>query len=144
MTSLLRTLYLLFAVAAGGRCVVQWSTEPAAAATLLTTVACACYLLGHLLVRRCLGTTRGRSLVRVAAGMELLGVVGVGALDLVRPGLIGSTVWSGFGMGYAFVPAIIPVLMMVAAARAGGSARSTSGGHAPPARRRAALAPPGR
>lgn len=144
MTSLLRALYLLFAVAAGGRCVVQWAAEPVTVATLLTTTACACYLLGHLLVRRCLGTPQGRRLVRAAVAVELLGVVGVGALDAVRPGLVGSTVWSDFGMGYAFVPVLIPVLMLVAAARAAGSARSSSVGHAPPARRPAAAAPPGR
>jgi hypothetical protein len=43
--------------------------------------------------------------------LELAGVIGVGTLSLVRPDWFSdASVWSGFGVGYGFVPAVLPVL----------------------------------
>lgn len=131
MRALLRAGYALFAVAAGGRCVVQWLDAPSAPATWLTTLACAVYVVGLVLVRHGLCTTRGRRLVRVVAGAELIGVLGVGTFSVVRPDLVGgATVWSRFGAGYAFAPVAIPLLMLVAA-RSDGSPPPPSSGPAP-------------
>lgn len=47
----------------------------------------------------------------VAIGFELIGVLAIGALSLARPELFPeATVWSQFGMGYLFVPLVLPVL----------------------------------
>lgn len=43
--------------------------------------------------------------------IELVGVIAVGIFSLVRPDLFPeATVWSEFGIGYAFVPLVLPVL----------------------------------
>ena len=43
--------------------------------------------------------------------LELAGVLGVGVLSLLRPSWFPeASVWSGFGVGYGFVPAVLPVL----------------------------------
>ena len=47
----------------------------------------------------------------VALGIELVGVVGVGAVSLVRPELFpDATIWSQFGAGYAFIPLVLPLV----------------------------------
>jgi hypothetical protein len=44
-------------------------------------------------------------------GIELAGVLVVGALSLADPGLFpDDTVWSRFGQGYGFVPLVLPLL----------------------------------
>ncbi len=47
----------------------------------------------------------------IAIVFELVGVLVVGTLSLVAPELFGHpTVWSWFGMGYLFVPLVLPFL----------------------------------
>ncbi|WP_019174726.1 hypothetical protein [Brevibacterium ravenspurgense] len=47
----------------------------------------------------------------VSVLIELIGVIAVGIFSLVRPELFPeATVWSGFGIGYGFVPLVLPVL----------------------------------
>ena len=42
--------------------------------------------------------------------VELVGVLVVGSLSLVEPDWFqDASVWSGFGVGYGFVPAALPV-----------------------------------
>jgi hypothetical protein len=42
--------------------------------------------------------------------VELCGVVSVGTLSLVRPELFpDASVWSQYGIGYGFVPAVLPL-----------------------------------
>ena len=58
-----------------------------------------------------LGTRTSRIVALVAISIELLGVLAVGTLSLVDPAAFPrATVWSGFGMGYGFVPLILPIL----------------------------------
>jgi hypothetical protein len=56
----------------------------------------------------------GRGWYRVAwitITFELVGVLTVGTLSLVDPGLFGrASVWSGYGSGYYWVPLVLPVL----------------------------------
>jgi hypothetical protein len=47
----------------------------------------------------------------IAIGFELVGVLVVGTLSLVMPELFAHpTVWSWYGMGYLFVPLVLPFL----------------------------------
>ena len=50
-------------------------------------------------------------LATVAITIELVGVLAVGILSLAMPDAFPSTsVWSGFGSGYGFVPLVLPVV----------------------------------
>jgi hypothetical protein len=45
----------------------------------------------------------------VALGIEAVGVLAVGTLSLVRPGWFpDQTVWSDYGIGYLFIPLVLP------------------------------------
>lgn len=45
---------------------------------------------------------------------ELVGVLAVGILSITHPELFNhASVWSGFGVGYGFVPLVLPVLGLV-------------------------------
>jgi hypothetical protein len=47
----------------------------------------------------------------LACGFELVGVLVVGTLSLVlRDAFPDETVWSTYGIGYGFVPLVLPVL----------------------------------
>ncbi len=57
-------------------------------------------------------TARRAALVCCAA--ELAGVLVVGAWTLLEPSAFAdATVWSDFGMGYLFIPVILPVTGMI-------------------------------
>ncbi len=104
-------LYAVFAVAAGARAGTQLLTryDEAPAAYLLSLGAALVYLVATVALR-----IPGRRAFLVAlAGclVELVGVLGVGTLTLVRPGVFADeTVWSGLGAGYFYVPLVLPVL----------------------------------
>jgi len=104
-------LYGVFALAAGARAAVQLATrfDEAPLAYLLSAVAAAVYVVATAgLVR---GGRRGRRTAMVACGVELAGVLTVGALSLADPAAFpDETVWSGFGRGYGFIPLVLPVL----------------------------------
>lgn len=104
-------VYGVFAVAALARATVQLAQRAVDAplAYALSALAGLVYLaatvaLGH----------NGRRMRRVAWGavlFEFVGVLTVGTLSLVSPDLFpDDTVWSSFGRGYGFVPAVLPVL----------------------------------
>jgi hypothetical protein len=111
MGRLLIALYTLFAVAAGSRALFQVATkwEQAPLAYGLSAAAALLYLLACVgLARR--GPGPWRLAVAVCA-VELAGVLGVGLLTTVVPGLFAAaTVWSHFGAGYGFVPLVLPAL----------------------------------
>lgn len=47
----------------------------------------------------------------VCCSVELVGVLTVGTVSLALPdALPRATVWSGYGIGYGFVPLVLPVL----------------------------------
>jgi hypothetical protein len=101
--------YAVFAVAAGARSLVQITTrfDEAPLAYTLSLVAAVIYLVATLALRR---TSEGARRVAIAAvGIEAVGVVVVGTLSLVREEWFpDQTVWSGFGIGYLFVPLVLP------------------------------------
>jgi len=122
--SVLRALYLVFAVAAGGRSLVQWAADPGRAplAYALSTVAFGCYASGYLLVRRGTPGPSGRAALAVLAATEISGLVVVGTLSLLEPSLFpDSTIWSAYGAGYGFVPVLIPLLVLTWLRRAPGA-----------------------
>lgn len=104
-------VYGVFAVAATARSGYQLATKAGEAplAYGLSFLAATVYVVATLCLIR--GGTRAWRLAVAACTVELVGVVGVGALSLVRPGLFPEpTVWSQLGQGYGFVPLVLPVL----------------------------------
>lgn len=111
---ILRGLYALFVLAAGGRSIAQLVVHPGRAplAYGLSAVAAAAYAVGLVLVVR---ADRGRP--RAAglwSGVELAGVVAVGVASYAVPSAFPDrTVWSHFGQGYGYVPVMLPLLVLL-------------------------------
>lgn len=104
-------VYAFFAVAAGARAGWQLATrfDEAPVAYLLSALAAAIYLVAAVfLVRPEPASWR----VAVACcSIELTGVLVVGTVSVLLPEAFPrATVWSGFGIGYGFVPLVLPVL----------------------------------
>jgi hypothetical protein len=104
-------VYGIFAVAAGARAAVQLAVQfhEAPLAYLLSALAAVVYLVATVgLVH---GGRGGRRTATVACTVELLGVLTVGTVSLADPDAFpDSTVWSGYGSGYGFIPLALPVL----------------------------------
>jgi len=105
-------LYAVLSLAGLGRSSFQVLTkfEQAPLAYSLSTVAALIYVLATLTLA--LSARRGAWLVAIVAlAIELAGVLGIGALSLLQPDLFpDATVWSQFGMGYAFIPLALPLV----------------------------------
>lgn len=104
-------VYAVFALAAtaraGWQLVTRFSEAPVA--YLLSALAAAVYIVATVTLAR--GTRTSRRVALVAISVELLGVLVVGTLSLLDPQAFPrATVWSDFGMGYGFVPLVLPVL----------------------------------
>lgn len=106
----LLALYALFTLAAGARSLVQLTTQydEAPVAYWLSLGAAVTYALGwHAIRTAAAGDTRFAS---VMLWVELGGVVTVGTLSLVvRDWFPDASVWSDYGIGYGFVPTILPI-----------------------------------
>lgn len=104
-------VYAVFAVAATSRAVYQLATkaEEAPVAYGLSAFAAAVYVVAVIGLAR-----PGRAAWRLAVAavtVELVGVVVVGTLSVADRALFpDDTVWSRYGAGYLFVPAVLPVL----------------------------------
>jgi len=107
-------VYTLFVVSAGARAGVQIATRfsHARLAYLLSALAAAIYLLATVALA---GHGRtARRLAYLACTLELTGVLTVGTLSLLdRTAFPDPTVWSGYGRGYGFVPAVLPILALL-------------------------------
>lgn len=104
-------VYAVFAVAAGARSAVQIATrfDAAPVAYLLSAFAAVVYLVATVALRH--SGPRAHRVAVSACAIELVGVLGVGALSLVATSLFpDQTVWSHFGAGYGFVPLVLPAL----------------------------------
>ena len=110
----LLAFYALFTVAAGARSAVQLATDAGRApvAYTLSAVAAVTYAAGWVAIRR---ASVGRTgFARVMLWVELAGVLTVGTLSLVvRRWFPDASVWSDYGIGYGFVPAVLPILGLV-------------------------------
>ncbi len=108
---ILIALYLVFAVAATARGVVQIATkfDEAPLAYLLSLFSGVVYIAAA--VGLITGRRWSRPLAWAAVGTEMVGVVVIGLLSIVDPTAFPhDTVWSRFGAGYGYVPIILPVL----------------------------------
>ena len=105
---LLVAVYAVFALAASSRALLQLLTrfEEAPVAYVLSAVAAAVYVVAAVALARDL-----RRVAVAACMFELVGVLVVGTLSLaLRDVFPDETVWSVYGIGYGFVPLVLPVL----------------------------------
>ena len=106
---ILIAVYAVFAVSASARSVYQLllEFELAPIAYSLSFVAALVYLLATLLLAK----PNLRKYAKYAVGFEAAGVLTVGALSLLAPEWFNHpSVWSGFGIGYGFIPLVLPFL----------------------------------
>jgi cytochrome bd-type quinol oxidase subunit 2 len=104
-------VYGVFALAACARAGVQIATRfsEAPLAYLLSALAGVIYLLATIMLAR--GTRTSRRIATVALLVELVGVLVVGTLSVLDPEAFPrATVWSVYGIGYGFVPLILPIV----------------------------------
>ena len=107
---LLVVIYAIFAIAATSRSVIQLTTrfDEAPIAYLLSALAAVVYIVATIALG--LGE-RGKKVATAAITFELVGVLIVGVLSLIESSWFPrATVWSGFGIGYALVPLILPIV----------------------------------
>jgi cytochrome bd-type quinol oxidase subunit 2 len=119
-------VYAILALAALGRSIFQiidrFSEAPAA--FLLSLLAGVVYVVATVAL-----AARLRRLAWATISFELLGVLVIGTITLVAPDLLGlhsnepfgrtATVWSTYGMGYLFIPLVLPVLGLIWLRRSG-------------------------
>lgn len=110
----LLAVYALFVLAAGARSIVQLATrfDEAPFAYVLSLVAALTYVAGWFAIRR---AAHGRpGFARVMLWVELGGVIVIGTLSLVRQDWFpDATVWSDYGRGYGWVPAVLPIAGLI-------------------------------
>lgn len=107
-------VYAVLALAATFRSIYQIITkfDQAPLAYSLSALAAVVYIVATVAL---IGKgSLWRRVARIAITFELVGVIVVGMLSLLAPALFGHpSVWSAFGMGYFFIPLILPVLGLV-------------------------------
>ena len=108
---LIAAIYTLFAISAGARALFQIATKfsHAPLAYILSAVAAVIYLLAAV----CFTFPSAGSwrTAVVALCIEFAGVVGVGLISVLDPSLFpDASVWSTFGIGYGFVPLVLPLI----------------------------------
>jgi amino acid transporter len=108
---LLIAVYAIFALAATARSAVQLGTHFSRAplAYLLSAFAAVVYIVATVCLAR--GDRASRRVATVSIVVELVGVLAVGTLSLVAADAFpDATVWSDYGQGYGYVPAVLPLL----------------------------------
>ena len=108
---LLLFFYGLLAVAATGRSAYQLTAKfhDAPTAYLLSAVAAVIYIVAFVALVR-----HARVVAVVACSIELVGVLVVGTLSFLVPhDFPDATVWSGYGSGYGWLPAVLPILALI-------------------------------
>ena len=103
------TVYGILAFAALDRSsnelVVKFGEAPVAYS--LSTLAAVVYVVATFALA--IGTPVWRTIAWITVGIEAVGILTVGALSLADEHVFGeSTVWSGFGQGYGYVPLVLP------------------------------------
>jgi len=114
---ILVAVYAVLAVAATGRSVFQIVDrfEEAPIAFSLSALAAVVYIVATLAL-----AFRWSTLAWATITFELVGVLAIGTLSVVAPGLLGldsvdpfgreATVWSAYGAGYLCIPLVLPVI----------------------------------
>lgn len=106
---ILIAVYAVFALSASARSVYQllFEFEQAPIAYSLSLLAAIVYIVATI----SLAAHTLRKYAKFAVWFELLGVVFVGTLSIALPELFNHpSVWSGYGIGYGFVPLALPIL----------------------------------
>jgi cytochrome bd-type quinol oxidase subunit 2 len=110
-------VYAILALAATGRSVFQILDrfEEAPIAFSLSALAAVVYILATIAL-----AMGWRRVALLTICFELAGVLVIGTVSIVAPGLLGldgldpfgreATVWSAYGAGYLLVPLVLPVL----------------------------------
>ncbi|KUL51783.1 hypothetical protein [Streptomyces sp. NRRL S-1521] len=107
---LLVWLYGVMVVGAVSRSAVQISTDFGKAPLAYSLSALAGLVYGFITYSLVRGGDTARRAALACCAAELVGVLGVGAWTLAEPSAFpDATVWSDFGMGYLFIPVILPV-----------------------------------
>jgi hypothetical protein len=110
-------VYGVFALSASARAGLQLATQfhEAPVAYLLSAFSAAIYILATIAFAR-----NARRLALVAVSIELAGVLVIGTLSLVwQAEFPDATVWSTYGIGYGFVPLVLPVVGLLWLRRTG-------------------------
>ncbi|MFJ4471277.1 hypothetical protein ACIP2X_27900 [Streptomyces sp. NPDC089424] len=107
---LLVWLYGVMVVGAVSRSAYQIATEFDRAPLAYSLSALAGVVYGFITYTLVRGGETARRAAQVCCAAELVGVLVVGTWTLVDPGAFpDATVWSDFGMGYLFIPVLLPV-----------------------------------
>ena len=104
-------VYGVFALSASARAFFQLATkfQEAPLSYSLSALAALVYIVATIALAR-----RSRSLALGTVWFELAGVFVVGALSYLMPAdFEHKTVWSHFGQGYGYVPALLPILGLI-------------------------------
>ncbi|KHK96206.1 membrane protein [Microbacterium mangrovi] len=114
MTGIGRVLvvvYAILALGATGRSFVQIAErfDQAPLAFSLSGVSAVVYIVATLALVLGAGSRIWYRIAWVTISFELIGVLVIGTLSLVQPTLFPeATVWSYYGIGYLFVPLVLP------------------------------------
>ena len=112
--ALLVLVYGFFAFAAGARSLYQLATDfdEAPLPILLSLVAAGVYLVACSQIGK--STPRAWRITMAVCSFELAGVLIVGTLSLVESDWFPrATVWSDFGIGYGFLPLVLPIAGLI-------------------------------
>ncbi|UZJ32245.1 hypothetical protein [Streptomyces endophytica] len=111
---LLVWLYGVMVVGALSRSAFQIATDFDRAPLAYTLSALAGLVYGFITYSLVRGGDRARRAALVCCAAELVGVLTVGTWTLVEPSAFpDATVWSDYGMGYLFIPVLLPVTGML-------------------------------
>lgn len=107
---LLVWLYGVMVVGAVSRSAYQIATEFDRAPLAYTLSALAGVVYGFITYTLVRGGETARRAALVCCAAELVGVLTVGTWTLVEPSAFpDATVWSDYGMGYLFIPVLLPL-----------------------------------
>ncbi|MEU3979957.1 hypothetical protein AB0F77_07580 [Streptomyces sp. NPDC026672] len=107
---LLVWFYGVMVVGAVSRSVYQIVTEFDRAPLAYTLSAVAGVVYGFITYSLVRGGERARRAALVCCALELVGVLAVGTWTVVDPSAFpDATVWSDYGMGYVFIPVLLPL-----------------------------------
>ena len=104
-------VYAIFAIGATSRSALQIVRrfDEAPVAFSLSAFAAIVYVVATVALAR--GHAASRKVAYVAITIELVGVLVVGMISVIWPEAFPrASVWSYFGMGYLFIPLVLPVL----------------------------------
>ncbi|TJZ41912.1 hypothetical protein FCH28_35950 [Streptomyces piniterrae] len=111
---LLVTLYGVFTVAAASRSAYQVIAQFDLAPLAYSLSAVSAVVYGFITFSLVRGGEGARRAAFACCALELLGVLGIGTWTLVdRSAFPDATVWSDYGMGYLFIPILLPVTGLI-------------------------------